>query len=510
MASDTRLSQLCLIAFALLLALLGFLGFRSISSESEIVQGEVRDANGPVERALVRIKGQADATQTDAEGRFRLAKRGVDAETITAWKDGYFIAGKTPKREWVSVYLRRLPIEDNDSYSWVDPTPSHTSKNNCGNCHAEMHREWATSGHASAATNRHFLSLYKGTDYQGKHSVGWSLRDEYPEGVGVCTACHAPTVPHGDPAYFDLCKTQGVARQGVHCDYCHKIADAGLGTIGLTHGRFGLQLLRPAERQLFFGPLDDVDRGEDAYSPLYKESRYCASCHEGTVFGVHVYGTYSEWLASPARKEGKQCQTCHMRPTGTMTNIAPRHGGIERDPNTLANHRFFAGSQLDMLRHAIHVSVSFDGNRAEHRLTVELRAEDVGHRMPTGFIDRNLVLIVEPLDANGKRLAMSEGPILPSQAGKSVAGLPGRIFGRILKDDAGTWPVPFWRADEEKTEDTRLKPGQADRVQFTLHPNAHRLRVLLLHRRSWPEVADVKGWPDNEMVIFDQILDVPL
>src|SRR5262249_40322981 len=225
------------------------------------------------------------------------------------------------------------------------------------------------------------------------------------------TACHAPTVLHGDPAYFDLSKTQGVARHGVHCDFCHKIADAGLGTIGLTHGRFGLQLLRPAEGQLFFGPLDDVDRGEDSFSPLYKASRYCASCHEGTVFGVHVYGTHSEWLASPARKEGKQCQTCHMRPTGKMTNIAPGHGGIERDPKTLANHRFFAGSQLDMLRHAIQVSVSFDGDKSLRRLSIELRAGDVGHRVPTGFIDRHLVLIVEPLDANGKRVGMNEGPI---------------------------------------------------------------------------------------------------
>jgi hypothetical protein len=509
MASDKRLSRLCLIAFAFLLALLGFLGFRSITSELDIFQGEVRDANGPVEGALVRIKGQVDATRTNSDGRFRIAKHGAVEQTITAWKEGYFIGSAVAKRERVLIDLRRLPSRDNDTYSWVDPTPSRTSKDNCGNCHAEMHLEWAASGHANAANNRRFLSLYEGTDYQGTRTAGWSLRDEYPDGTGVCTACHAPTVPHGDPAYFDLGKVQGVARHGVHCDYCHKIADAGLGTIGLTHGRFGLQLLRPTEGQLFFGPLDDVDRGEDAYSPLYKESRYCASCHEGTVFGVHVYSTYSEWLASPARKEGKQCQTCHMRPTGKMTNIAPGHGDIERDPKTLANHRFFAGSQLDMLRHAIHVSVSFDGNKAERRLTVELRADDVGHRVPTGFADRHLVLIVEPLDARGNRLAIGDCLTLPPQAGKSVAGLPGRLYGRILKDDAGNWPVPFWRADEEKTEDTRLNPGETDRVQFTLPVEAQRVRVCLVHRRTWPEVATVKGWPDNEMVILDQTHEVP-
>jgi hypothetical protein len=163
-----------------------------------------------------------------------------------------------------------------------------------------------------------------------------------------------------------------------------------------------------------------------------------------------------------------------------------------------------------MLRHAIHVSVNFDGVEERQRLSVEVRADDVGHRVPTGFADRHLVLIVEPLDASGNRLASTDGPTLPRQAGSSMAGLPGRLYGRILKDDAGAWPVPFWRADEEKTEDTRLKPGESDRVQFTLPVGAQRIRVCLLHRRTWPEVAEAKGWPDNEMVIFDQIFDVPM
>jgi len=311
---------------------------------------------------------------------------------------------------------------------------------------------------------------------------------------------------------YDLRTVSGVAARGVHCDYCHKIAGAPTDKFGTRFGRDGYELLRPEnDEQIFFGPLPDAVRpGESfVYAPFYKESRYCASCHEGTVFGVHVYSTYSEWLASPARNGGKQCQTCHMRPTGKRTNIAPGHGGIERDPQTLANHRFFAGSQLDMLRRAVHVYVTFDGAKGHQRLSVEVHADDVGHRVPTGFADRHLVLIVEPLDGSGNRLASSDRPTVPQQAGYSIAGLPGRLYGRILKDDAGDWPVPFWRADEEETEDTRLKPGETDRVQFTLPVQARRVRVRLVHRRSWPEVATVKGWPDNEMVILDQTHEIP-
>ena len=172
---------------------------------------------------------------------------------------------------------------------------------------------------------------------------------QYPDGIGVCNACHAPTVPFDT----DLRSLSGDAVHGVHCDFCHKIAKASTERIGFTHGRYGLQLLRPphpspsppggegrvrgsSQGQIFFGPLDDVDRGEDSYSPLYHESRYCASCHEGVIFGVPVYTTYSEWLASPARTEGKQCQSCHMTPTGTMTNIAPGKGGRAAPPRASA------------------------------------------------------------------------------------------------------------------------------------------------------------------------------
>src|SRR5262249_25133609 len=153
-------------------------------------------------------------------------------------------------------------------------------------------------------------------------------------------------------------------------------------------GRDGLELLRPAQDdQLFFGPLDDAVRpGESfAYAPLYKDSAYCASCHEGVIFGVHVYGTYTEWLASPARRARKQCQTCHLAPTGTMTNIAPGKGGISRNPFTLASHHF-PGSTPEMLRGCLKVAGQMRQTNRGILLQVEVRADNVGHRVPTGFI----------------------------------------------------------------------------------------------------------------------------
>src|SRR5262249_42318110 len=149
-----------------------------------------------------------------------------------------------------------------------------------------------------------------------------------------------------------------------------------------------------------------------AYAPLYKESRYCASCHEGVVFGVHAYGTYSEWLESPARRQGRQCQDCHMAPSGTLTNIAPGKGGIERDPRTRASHGF-PGGQADLLRRCLSVTTSAERTKHGVGVRVEVRAESVGHRVPTGFVDRNLVLVVEATGAAGKPVALLRGPKLP-------------------------------------------------------------------------------------------------
>jgi hypothetical protein len=491
-----------------LLAVLALISMANVGlfSLPAYLQGEVRDASGPVAGARVRFKGLADWVLSDSQGHFHLPVRPNEARRITAWKDGYLIAGARADRRPLLLELAPLLEEDCESYSWVDPSPNRSRAGNCANCHAEIYREWEASGHAHSITNRHFLSLYEGTDWHGNPVDGWSLRAEHPNGVGVCTACHAPTVPFTDPAYFNLAQVQDVARQGVHCDYCHKITGATGGTLGITHGRFGLQLLRPAQGQLFFGPLDDVDRSEDAYSSLYQDSRYCAPCHEGVVFGVHVYSTYSEWLDSPAGKEGKQCQSCHMAPTGRMTNIAPGRGGIARDPKTLGNHRFFAGSQLDMLRQALSLSASMDVDGQQTTVTVDLRADGAGHRVPTGSADRHLVLIVDALDQKRKVLPTHTGSTLPALVGNEFAGRPGRLFAKVLRDFDGNSPAPFWRADAN-VDDLRLAPGQPEKETITYQGEAQCVRVRLLYRRIWPEVAQSKHWPDNEMTIIDRTME---
>jgi hypothetical protein len=463
------------------------------------VSGTVRDNSGPLAGARVRVQAQPDSTFTDGEGRFTLSPPAREAAplTVAAWKEGYLIGGGEWRGAPLEILLRPLPEVDNPDYAWVDPTPDPAGIHNCGNCHEEIFREWSSSGHARSATNRRFRNLYDGTDWSGRPGHGWSLLDEHPHGAGVCAACHAPTVEFDHPAADDLRAADGVAAHGVHCDFCHKVRDVDVSHAGLTHGRFAMSLLRPAEGQLFFGPLDDVTRDEDVFSPLQSESRYCAACHEGVVFGVPVYTTYSEWLDSPAAGEGRSCQSCHMTPTGRMTNLAPGAGGVERDPATLASHTFLPGGREAMLRRCLTVDVHGRQEQDSLRLRVTVTADNVGHRVPTGFIDRHLLLVVEP--AGG---GLQDGPVLPLAAGGEFAGKPGVLFAKLRTDDEGH-PVPFWR-DGTEPADTRLVPEQPVVAEFGFAAPAD-VRVRLLYRPFWPQVAREKSWPDATVVVYDEV-----
>jgi hypothetical protein len=467
--------------------------------------GVVLGPDGPVADAVVRLQTTAIGTRSDASGRFRLPH---GAGRVTAWKPGHFIAGRSVAAAPLELRLTPLPTTDNEEYAWVDPAPDAARPGNCGNCHADIYREWAGGGHARTADGRHFRGLYDGTDWQGKPGVGWGLLTERPDGAGVCVSCHAPSARDEEPGFYDLRELRGVAARGVHCDYCHKIRDLGDGQLGYSHGRFNLRLLRPADpqHQVFFGPFDDADRGDDAHSPLYRDSRYCASCHEGVVFGVHVYATYSEWQASPAARQGRHCQDCHMKPTGTMTNVAPGRGGRQRDPATLANHVFFAGSREEMLRRAVRVEPSAERTADGVRVAVGVRADDVGHRVPTGFIDRHLILVVEGSDGEGRDVAPRRGPRLPGPAA-DLAGRPGRLYAKLLTDFEDQAPAPFWRPCREPA-DTRLTPGVSDDTAFEYPAGLARLRVRLLYRRFWGEVTRAKGWPDGDVLVAERTLVV--
>jgi hypothetical protein len=190
-----------------------------------------------------------------------------------------------------------------------------------------------------------------------------------------------------------------------------------------------------------------------------------------------------------------------MKPTGTLHNLAPGHGGIERDPATLGNHVFFDTSQLAMLRRCLKLDVDTRRHAGGLSVRVRLTACGVGHRVPTGFVDRQLLLVVDGLDRAGRPVPQVRGPTLPAATG-NLASRAGYLYARLLHDEEGRSPVPFWRALPEAT-DTRLLPERTDERHFDFGPSAERVRVRVLHRRFWAETARAKRWPDRDLVVID-------
>jgi hypothetical protein len=496
---ETIMTRTPLAAIILLLAPLFCLRFTVDSVSLGVVQSE---SGSILSGASVRFQGQASCTRTDRLGRFQLP---AGSGRVTASKPGYRIGWASVGPGPLRIQLAPLPSEDNANYAWIAPDADAAWPNNCANCHQEIHRQWAGGGHARSATNPKLLALLGGPGGTRAPLANWNLRERHPDGAGVCAVCHAPTFR--DPSLeYDLRAVKDVAARGVHCDYCHKIADAPTDKLGTRFGRDGYSLLRPPDGDLLsFGPLDDAVRpGESfAHAPFYKESRYCASCHEGVLFGVHVYGTYSEWLQSPARRAGQHCQSCHMAPTG-MTNVAPGNGGVERDPRSLAGHGI-PGGTLEMLRKCLKLDVSIDKTKGQTRVTTELRAVSVGHRVPTGFIDRHLVLLVEASGGSGQSVAAVEGPTVERAAGRHLAGRAGWLYAKRLH--AGDYsPLAFWIAPDGVI-DTRLDPERPDCQVFVFPSAATHVRTRVVYRRFWPEVAEPLDWQDNELLVIERNSD---
>src|SRR5262249_36777763 len=156
---------------------------------SEPVRGEVRDDKGPLAAARVRVQGAAESCLSDRDGRFQLPVKQLpvkqaQSQNVTAWKEGYAIGARPLGQPTLLLSLIRSPARDNPDYECIDPTPNPKQKNNCANCHREIHDEWAGSAHAGAATNRRLRNLFEGTDWTGRRSPTWSLKDEHPLGMG--------------------------------------------------------------------------------------------------------------------------------------------------------------------------------------------------------------------------------------------------------------------------------------------------------------------------------------
>lgn len=452
----------------------------------------IHDGDAPIPGALATVPGEAKTLESDSQGRVMLDPKSL-GKIIAIAARGYFIERFPVSGPENIVQLKRVE-GDNPEYDWV-----HSSKGegNCAGCHQEIHKQWQSGAHGNGLSNSRFLKMYKSGGNPQKESKNWSLWHDFPEGRQVCASCHAPSLKPLEDGLEDITSVDPARIRGIECDFCHKVSGLRDREIGLSHGRDLLELRRPVKGQVFFGPLADAQAGDDSYSPIFKDSRYCASCHEGVLFGQRVYTTYSEWLASPSALRGESCQSCHMKPDGKMINIAPGSGGLERNAQTLASHDLMPGGKLAMLQNAIRMEVSVVPQGERTIVMVQLLALGVGHKVPTGHVDHHLLLKVDAIGVS-KTLKPIKGLVLSNWLGKSQAGEGGVVLGRPNLNGEMDALVPFWKAIRDP-EDTRLEPGKIREYRWEYPADVSRVRVQLSYRAGWDS-------DENAMVIQEKTI----
>ena len=537
------------------------------ASSEMVIRGAVQDAEGAVSGAVVRIQTTEYSAVTGSNGEFELAvpKSSGGRVKLTAWAKGYFIAGPVeapPGEKSVTIMLQRHNQLDNAEYEWLKSFGSAGSGEDqaCSECHYRGNGvsgsalpvdEWLTDAHSQSAVNPRFLTMHSGTDMSGRRSpstrfryneegklvplppdpekpyYGPGYRLDNPDHTGDCGACHTPAAAIRAPYNTDPFAVQGADSEGVSCDFCHKIWDVRLDPLtGLPFpekaGVQSCEFRRPFKgHQFFAGPLDDVAPGEDTYSGIQKRSQFCAPCHYGVLGGIVVYDSFGEWLRSPysGTEAGKTCQDCHMPSSGAEYFAHPGKGGLKRAPNTIVSHRMPGARDLDLLRNAVSLSVEAERSEEGIRVRTMIVNDRTGHHVPTDSPLRHLILVVRAYGNGTSELSLKKGPVLPEWCGSgnpadgNYAGLPGKVFVKLLEELwTGVSPAAAYWNPTRVVMDTRLGAFESDVGEFLFAApdmGDARVDVVLLYRRAYKKLIELKGWSEPDIVMESAAVSIP-
>lgn len=469
----------------------------------------------------------------------------------------------------VNITLRPLPQTDNLNYPWFSFNGV-TGSASCGLCHRE-YDEWKADAHSNAAQNIRFLSIYNGTNLNGEESqpIQWGdqgkalppdpekpyygpgFRLDTPDRAGNCATCHTPVaskVSNQNNCGWSGCHTDltiersngiiapstrpiglsGDGAEGVTCDFCHKVGEV----IVDPHTRLpkpdmpgilSMQLFRPQDGdQVFFGTLVDINR-RVSYAPVESQSEFCGPCHYGVFGGVVgvgkvtggtiIYNSYGEWLESPYSdpESGKTCQQCHMQVVDEKYFVFPEMGGLEREYAELHDHYMPGAADAKFLQNTVTLESSAERAGDQLFVSVSLTNDQAGHHVPTDSPSRQMILVVEAVDASGNMLALKEGPLNPEWAG-NYAAQPGRTYMKVLRDEwTGETPTSAYWRPVTIVEDTRLAALATDKQQYTfqLAPGTEAtVRIRVLFRRTFQQLAQQKGFTDEDILMEETTIPI--
>jgi DNA-binding LacI/PurR family transcriptional regulator len=234
----------------------------------------------------------------------------------------------------------------------------------------------------------------------------------------------------------------------------------------------------------------------------------------GTVTGgTLIYNSYSEWLASPYSdpKTGKTCQQCHMPVSSVNWFVFAERGGLTRDYAVLHDHYMPGAADQKLLQNSVTMTSLAQRAGNQISLDISISNDKTGHDIPTDAPIRSMILVIEALDANGKPLTQLQGPVNPSYSG-NYGGLPGKTFAKVLKDEwTGESPTAAYWRPVSTVADTRLPAFATDTSHYVFSAPAEEavtIKVRLLFRRAFQQLAEQKGWDDPDILMEEATLVV--
>ena len=485
------------------------------------------DVGNPVAGAEVRLQATtAPVATTGAGGAFTLTTSFSGTRVLAASRP--YAAGAPPHYNTagtsvtdgatgVAVVLPTLPATSQTTAGILNLPDA----NFCGICHTGQYNQWLTANHAGAARDAWVMDLFAGTGTPGG-AAGYVYKTSHDPGeTGFCATCHislADVTNPGNVMLDDPAFESPVVMDGVGCLACHKIDGVNGANLNALH-LLGKTSYRFPDDQgtswpYVWGPLPDVTQTmRNSEAAVYRDSLYCASCHQYTnpSTGAPGQNTYVEWQASPYAVPGpgfRSCQDCHMPAAATDGTLAS--GGPTR-PGSQRHDHSFVGATPTTLAGAI----TLTANGAEVGGVVQVNASvtnNAGHAFPTGISIRNAMVLVSA-SYLGTPLVQTSGPTIPFWADDDVpgtqpgdhAGKPGKGFAKVTEGRInGTGPVvrPTLFIDAEALYSNTLIPSSTTdntTVTFALPPGAQPgwlidVSVKLLYRRAWRALAVTKGW----------------
>jgi hypothetical protein len=225
----------------------------------------------------------------------------------------------------------------------------------CGVCHQKIYRQWAVSNHAYSSISPMF------------HKFEQKINDLSGGTVGAfCVRCHQQIGTQlGEDRETALWERSGIAREGVTCITCHRVAEPygkvnGQRTV--MPGGIHAPVKGTAENSSFAEVVADPEyplatkEGEQGFAThsevqafdQISKSEFCVSCHQVSVHpNIKLEVVWDQYRNSPAAEKGITCQECHMGKepgvaagyeTGPVAIVNGKPVGSEREHH---NHSFY-------------------------------------------------------------------------------------------------------------------------------------------------------------------------